>query len=85
MNRKLVVAMESFLNGIFDHVYIVAIIGAILVFITSMALSIFLFIYSKKLKEDLSQYRMAIISGFVILVVGFCGCGFLILLSIIFK
>lgn len=85
MNQKLVVKVENFISGIFDNVYIVTIIGAILVVIVSLALSTILFMYSKNIKEDRSQHRMAIISGIAILVVGICGCGILIYLAMISK
>lgn len=85
MNQKLVVKVENFISGIFDNVYIVTIIGAILVVIVSIALSTIIFIYSKNIKEDRSQHRMSIFSGIAILVVGICGCGILIYLAMISK
>lgn len=85
MNQKLVVKVENFISGIFDNVYIVTIIGAILVAIASIALSTIIFIYSKNIKEDRSEHRKAIFSGIAILVVGICGCGILIYLAMISK
>lgn len=77
--------MRDIIYGIFDSSYILGIVGAILVLIASIALSIMLFIFSTEIKEDIARRRKAIISGILILLVGFCGFGFLIYLSNVFN